>query len=164
MPYRNRSSGFTLIELLVTIAILAIVVAIAIPSFQTVIENNRTTTQANNLLSAVQLARSEAVKRGVNVTLSADSSDFNNGWCVHTGTTCGSTSLIRTFEPGSGVTLFSSANSVTFSQRGTRIPQTTTAVTISVQHSSCATDEVERRSIVGITLSGRASVVRGNCL
>ena len=59
-----NASGFTLIELLVTVAVIAIVLTIGVPSFQQVIMTNRMATQANDLLGSMNLARSEAVKRG----------------------------------------------------------------------------------------------------
>lgn len=61
--------GFTLIELMVTIAVLGILLALAAPSFQSTIRNNRIAAISNDLISALNLARSEAVKRGRQVTV-----------------------------------------------------------------------------------------------
>lgn len=61
--------GFTLIELLVTISVVAILLAVAVPSFRTVLQNNRMTTQVNELLSDINFARSEAIKRRSNITI-----------------------------------------------------------------------------------------------
>lgn len=55
--------GFTLLELLVAIAVLAILLSAAVPSFMTTIRNNRLATDANALLTVLTLARSEAIKR-----------------------------------------------------------------------------------------------------
>jgi len=63
------SRGFTLVELMVTLAVLAILATLAIPSFQEVIRSSRLSTAANDLSSAMALARSEAVRRGARVTL-----------------------------------------------------------------------------------------------
>ncbi len=63
------SAGFTLIELLVTLAIAAIILTQAVPSFQNVVKSNRLASETNNLVSDINLARSEAVKRGVRVIL-----------------------------------------------------------------------------------------------
>lgn len=59
---RQAIAGFTLIELMVTIAVLAVIVAIAIPSFQGVINNNRLTSAVNEGAALVQTARMEAVR------------------------------------------------------------------------------------------------------
>jgi type IV fimbrial biogenesis protein FimT len=80
-----QTKGFTLIELLVTIAIAAIVAMFAVPNFTTSIRNSRTTTYANEFLTALNLARSEAIKRGVQVTMRRKGStagQWENGWDV----------------------------------------------------------------------------------
>jgi type IV fimbrial biogenesis protein FimT len=61
--------GFTLIELLVTLTLVGIIMGLGIPSFNEAIKNNRLTSYANELISALNLARSEAVKRGRTVTV-----------------------------------------------------------------------------------------------
>jgi len=81
----NIHKGFTLIELLVTIAIAAIVVMFAIPNFTSSIRKSRTTTYANEFLTALNLARSEAIKRGVQVTMlrkGSTSGQWESGWDV----------------------------------------------------------------------------------
>lgn len=54
--------GVTLIELMIALSIVAIVAAIAIPSFQDLVERNRLSTSSNELLGLLQLARAEAIK------------------------------------------------------------------------------------------------------
>lgn len=66
---RHRSAGFTLLELMIAVTVLAIGMSIAVPSFTDIIRRNRLTTQTNNLMSALAIARSEAVKRGTSVTV-----------------------------------------------------------------------------------------------
>lgn len=87
---RGTQLGFTLIELMVAIAVLAILVSVATPSFTSVINGNRLTGQANSLMADIQLARSEALRRNRSVRLcrsadgascAGDAGDWSN-WLV----------------------------------------------------------------------------------
>lgn len=71
---QGQDSGFTLVELMVTMAVVAILAAIAAPSFSSLIRNNRLATSVNDLVVDLMLARSEAAKRGVRVSVCASSS------------------------------------------------------------------------------------------
>ena len=57
-----KSSGFTLVELMITLAIAGILVAVGIPSFNSTISDSRLTSYANEFVTALNLARSEAIK------------------------------------------------------------------------------------------------------
>lgn len=82
--------GFTLVEVLVTISILAILTAVAVPSFQTMIASSSLTSTTNDVMTTLAQARSEAVRTGSRVTMckSADGStcvvsgDWEQGWIV----------------------------------------------------------------------------------
>src|SRR5690606_4711413 len=68
---------------MVTLTIVAILAAIAIPSFQTFFVSSRAQTQTANFVEALNYARSEAVRRAVNVELAANSgSNWHSGWVV----------------------------------------------------------------------------------
>src|SRR5690606_7896913 len=85
---RRNFAGFTLLELMVVIAIAAILLALALPSFTSTLRSNRVATSTNELLATLSLARSEAVRntRGAGVCTSADGGacggDWDSGWLV----------------------------------------------------------------------------------
>ena len=69
VPARSRSEGVTLIELMVTLSVIAILLTLTVTGFQSLTAHNRITAAANGLIAHLQLARSEAVTRGVPVTI-----------------------------------------------------------------------------------------------
>lgn len=70
----RQAKGFTLIELMITLLVAALVLGIGVPNFQEFVANNRMATATNDVISALHLARSEAVKlrRNVSICPSAD--------------------------------------------------------------------------------------------
>jgi len=66
---RHFSAGFTLIEALTVLIVVGILAAIAIPNFGPFIQNQRISGQANDLVTDLALARSEAIKRAIPVTV-----------------------------------------------------------------------------------------------
>src|SRR5215470_12089665 len=85
-----RASGFSVMELMVTLSIVAILVALATPSFRNFTSSNRVTTVNNDLVTALNLARSEAARRSTPVTVCASAdgdtcganTDWASGWIV----------------------------------------------------------------------------------
>ena len=121
--YRQR--GLTLLELMVTIAIAGILLTIGVPSFQATITRNRISANTNNFITAINLARSEAIKRGteIRVCKSADgascteSGNWDQGWIVYLPSS--PIEVIRVFDGLSGNdTLTSAAHVVTFNGNG----------------------------------------------
>ena len=73
----RHSLGFTLIELMVTVSVLGVLLAIALPSFQPLIERWRVRQVESHLESSLQFARSEAIKRGGNVVMQKITTNTN---------------------------------------------------------------------------------------
>ena len=90
-PMKSRSQGTTLMELLTAMAVIGILVAIAVPSFRSFAVDSRTTAFTNDLVTALNLARSEAIKRSSavavcaasNLTSCSGSADWSTGWILY---------------------------------------------------------------------------------
>jgi type IV fimbrial biogenesis protein FimT len=86
----RRARGFTLFELVVTLGVGAVLTAVAIPSFNGLVNSVRLSTTANDLFSGLMAARSEAIKRRSRVVLckSADGAicaaagGWEQGWMI----------------------------------------------------------------------------------
>jgi len=86
----KKNTGFTLLELIVTLAIVAILLTVGVPSLRTFIQGNQLISSTNELLSALHVARSEAIKSNGRVTVCESSNgtscattgDWKNGWIV----------------------------------------------------------------------------------
>lgn len=81
----RRACGFTIIELMITVAVASILLAIAVPSFNQMIVSGRLTTQANEMVGAMSMARSEAIRRNASVTLCRADSDTTTNCVTATG-------------------------------------------------------------------------------
>jgi len=86
-----RRTGFTIVELMIVIAIVAVLSAIAAPSLRDLVKNTRMTSLVNDLMSDLNAARGEAVKRGVRVSICTSNNGtqctataWNQGWIVFT--------------------------------------------------------------------------------
>jgi len=83
---RKQYLGFTLIELLVAMAVFAILVTVGVPAMKSFMRDNRLVSQTNELVGALNAARSEAVRRGVNVTVCSSTDEATcsgtNSWAT----------------------------------------------------------------------------------
>lgn len=92
---KDASTGFTLIETMLVITVSGIMLGIAMPSFRDVVFNSRLTGETNRLISDINLARSEALKRNAPVVLcrtgdpnavtpacGGTANTWNTGWLV----------------------------------------------------------------------------------
>lgn len=83
-----RQAGFTLVELIVVLVVMIIGASMAAPSMLSMLQNGRLTSDINKMVTSLNLARSEAVKRGVPVAVCSGATggcvdgDFADGWIV----------------------------------------------------------------------------------
>jgi type IV fimbrial biogenesis protein FimT len=84
-------SGFTLVEMMVTVAVVAVLAGVAIPSMRAFVQDERQSTQAQRLWMSLNLARSESRKQDVSInvcastdglTCSGTASGWSSGWIV----------------------------------------------------------------------------------
>ena len=83
----GRQRGFTLVELLVTLAVTVVLMALAAPTFRTLLLKRTVQAAADALVSDLRLARSEAIKRSATVSVcsSADGAACSNGAAWRSG-------------------------------------------------------------------------------
>jgi type IV fimbrial biogenesis protein FimT len=160
MPLRP-SKGFTLVELMTAIAVMAILTAIAYPSFTGTLRSNRMATTSNQLIASLSLARSEAVKntQGAGVCASTNGTScggtWANGWMVwsdlnHNGTFDGNDQVLR-YTAGR-TDLRAAANqsgTISFDARGRN--RAGTAENITLRPDECASQPLQRRLSVSPT-------------
>ncbi len=160
---RNRARGFTLVEMLIVVSLVAILGAIAVPSFRNLLLNQRLASTASDFVAGLSLARTEAMKRSQKVRLLARYQDWANGWEVAT-TVDDETEVLRAFDAlRAGVEVDSGTGdgfrkSVTFDANG-----------FARGSAGCVTFKAEtgRRSSVVLSMSGRPKICdpdkKGDC-
>ncbi|EGW53114.1 GspH/FimT family pseudopilin [Candidatus Endoriftia persephone] len=103
--------GFTLVELLTTLTVALVLLLVGVPAYNQLSANNQITAESHNLVSHLQYARTESVKRGLPVTICASddgatcsgSETWNVGWIVFTdgtgskGEADGSDTVLRAY-------------------------------------------------------------------
>ena len=87
----QNQPGFTIIELIITVALLATMLAVAVPGFANLFQNNALATASNRFVSSISLARNEAISRNTDVimcninisnTACATNGQWESGWVV----------------------------------------------------------------------------------
>ena len=100
----RRQRGVTLIELMIGVAIVAILLATGMPSFNLWIQNTQNRTAAESVLNGVQLARAEAVRRNTPVRFDLTNASGLVAWtvgCVTVTDDCPETIQSRPASDGS---------------------------------------------------------------
>lgn len=159
-----KNSGFTIIELMIVIAIVAILAAMAVPSFLDTLERKRIQGVAESVKAEFEYARSEAIKQSCEdgTTLS-----FVGGaaWQINL-TRCDATT--KSYSPSSsGVTLSNiafSANNVTFNSRRGSVDEDSN-ITFSTNNYQLQVRTINNRVIdICYTAASRAISTYGQCV
>lgn len=148
---QRKSDGFTLVELMIVIVILAILMAVGVPSFRELIASQRIRAAASALYDSLLLARSEAIKRNNTVTITVNAGDLANGWNV---LLADGTTNIRTQEAFTGLSFAPNSPSLSYSSLGRLSSGASTTVTISGTGST-------KTWTIRADASGRVCVVEG---
>lgn len=175
----NTKSGFTLVELVITLAVVAIIVTVAVPSFASFIRSQRATTQANDLLVSLTFARSEALKRGTPIGVCstndatasppscAGDDDWSSGWLVFvddasSGTDgefdSGTEELLRVHDALDGNASLSGGGADSVRFLGDGLVDASAAFTLKPQGCSG-----EQQRAVDVSATGRAEVLKETC-
>lgn len=98
-----NNNGFTALELLIVIAITGILAAVAIPSFKSMIEQNRLKQALESVKSDLELARTRAIKTNSNVVFSLRSASTSAGnWCYGLTTKAAGCDCTQAANAGTG--------------------------------------------------------------
>jgi type IV fimbrial biogenesis protein FimT len=174
---KTAQHGFTLLELMTALTVLAVLVAIATPSFRQFSANSRTAATANSVANALAVARSEALRRAMPVAICGSnngvactgSPDWSGGWLVFTDNSGTAGALDATDipiqywpAPSGGATVnMVAANAdkyVRFNARGMNAQTTTDTFTISVP--GCTGNNISQ---IVVTVSGSPQLTKLAC-
>lgn len=171
----KNQQGFTLVELLITILVASILLATAVPAFNDFIQNNRITATSNELVTALAVARSEAIRRrgpvslcsSANQATCANSANWGTGWIVFSdrntvGTVDGTDRVLRVWgatPTGFTVTANNGAQFVAFDRLGAATP----GEIFDLANPDCRTGQANRERRITLITSGSVGAVRRNC-
>ncbi|MCL9685323.1 GspH/FimT family pseudopilin [Legionella maioricensis] len=127
IPKMIFGAGFTLIELMITLSVLCLLLVVAVPSFRTMILNNRLNANSESLVNALSYARSTALYQAMNVVVcpfgaansTACGANWNSGWIVVTQPAAGVGTLLKSQQASpTDPLLTSNVASVVFDSHG----------------------------------------------
>jgi len=174
--YGLPESGFTLLELIITLAISAILIALAVPSMQSFLGDSEMSATSNDFVYSLQTARSEAIKRAGPVALcpssqpladdpGCDAISYVNGWIVFfdadgNGQRNAGEDLIQQSGPRSAAFTFAAdtvfAERVYFGESGTSINPVGIPLSGNIDISLADSDE---QRVIRVAANGRIATL-----
>ena len=112
----GRVRGFTLVEMMTVVSILAVMLGIIAPSFSGFLASQQAKALTYDLTSDLMLARNEALKRNVSVSITRDGSGWEQGWTVRTVATL--EQLDHRNAAAQAVSISGAPSSITFDPNG----------------------------------------------
>ena len=150
---------------MVTIAVVAILATVGVPALQSLVQQNRVVSETNQLVTALNLARTEAVRRGEDVAVRPQGSEgISGGYCVLSSGSCDDDS-IRSFAAMSRVQAVASLdndNWIRFDSRG-RKTAPTGSVEVTLTPDGCPSGTGERARVVTVSPSGLITTRSAAC-
>jgi type IV fimbrial biogenesis protein FimT len=158
LKQQPREAGFTMVELLVTIAIFALLAAMAVPTLRTVMANSRIRAAAQSLQNGLAMARNEAVRLNTQVEFVMTA----GGWSIQRvdGLNGGLLQQASGKERASGITLAvtpSASDRVTFDAFGRRLavnPTTSTGAVTRIDIRATSTSGLTGHKPLRVEISG----------
>lgn len=157
---RQSISGFTIVEMMVVMTVIGILAMYAVSNFTSLNQSQQAKNASFELFTSLGLARSEAIKRNANVTLTpTDASNWGKGWTITTITPVTlAIDTIKSQEALKGVNVTLGPASVVYARTGRMAAATAPAFQLDV---SPVNTNVRR--CIRIDLSGMPRSAKGAC-
>lgn len=170
LPATQR--GVSLLELMVALSVLGVLLAIGVPSYTSITRDNQIAAQSSNLLQAITLARSEALKRGLrvsvcpiandNTTTCLTANDWAGGWMIFEDDFGGAGAVdpgdrtLQLFAPAAGIQITATAAAVVF------LPSAAVQGRVEFDVTKNGCTGTQKRN-VSVETTGRTSATRKAC-
>jgi type IV fimbrial biogenesis protein FimT len=170
---KRYARGLTLLELMTALTVLGVLLSIAIPSFRQFTINSRTTSATNDLVTALQLARSEALRRATPVIVCssidlancAGARDWSTGWIAfrdpNGNNAVDGNELLQVWPAlAGGVRALSNQANVAYNAMGMGQLPPGAAFAVNVGHVDCVGQRVGSTTV---SIAGTVQTARINC-